>query len=95
MDDLIIIGVSEAKVKEFKKSRIQIFDMKNLGLLCSYLGIKLHQGKSQIALSQKSYVTHILQNFKMIDCNPTNTNNGSSAKPQERGRLNKHGCNIV
>ena len=47
--------------------------MTKLGLLSSYLGIEVHQGKSQIALSQKSYATYIMENFKMVDCNPTNT----------------------
>ena len=47
--------------------------MTNLGLLCSYVGIEVHQGKSQIDLSQKPYAAHILENFKMVDCYPTNT----------------------
>ena len=33
----------------------------------------VHQGKSQIALSQRPYVAHILESFKMVECNPTNT----------------------
>ena len=32
------------------------------GLLCSYLEIEVHQGESHIALSQKPYVSHILEN---------------------------------
>ena len=47
--------------------------MIDLGLLCSYVGIEVHRGKSQIDLSQKPYAAHILENFKMVDCNPTNT----------------------
>ena len=52
VDDLIIMGASEAKVKEFKKTMMRIFEMTDLGLLCSYLGFEVHQGKSQIILSQ-------------------------------------------
>ena len=33
----------------------------------------MHQGESQIALSQKPYAVHILENFKMVDCPPTKT----------------------
>ena len=51
VDDLIITGVSEAKVKELKKNMMKIFEMTELGLLSSYLGIEVHQGKSQITLS--------------------------------------------
>ena len=73
VDDLIITMASEAKVEEFKKTMMRIFEMKNLGLLCSYLGIEVHQGKSQIGLSQRPYATHILKCFQMVECNPTNT----------------------
>ena len=52
---------------------IKIFEMTDLGLLCSYLGIEVHQGKSQITLSQRPYVAHILESFQMVECNPTNT----------------------
>ena len=46
--------------------------MTDLGLLCSYLGIEVHQGKSQIALPQKPYAAYILESFQMVECNPTN-----------------------
>ena len=46
VDDLIITGTSEAKVKEFNKTMMRIFEMTDLGLLCSYLGIEVHQCKS-------------------------------------------------
>ena len=42
IDDLIIKGASEAKMKELKKSMMKIFQITDLGLLCSYLGIKVH-----------------------------------------------------
>ena len=42
VDDLIITGASEAKVGKFKKNMMRIFEMKDLGLLCSYLGIEVH-----------------------------------------------------
>ena len=45
VDDLIITGASEATVKEFKKTAMRIFEMTDLGLLCSYLGSEVHQGK--------------------------------------------------
>ena len=73
IDDLIIMRASEAKLKDCKKTMMKIFEMKDLGLLCSYLGIKVHQGKSQIALSQRPYVAHILESFQMVKCNPTNS----------------------
>ena len=63
VDDLIITGASESKVEEFKKNMMRIFEMTDLGLLCSYLGIEVHQDKSQITLSQRPYAAHILESF--------------------------------
>ena len=60
-------------MKEFKKIMMEIFEMTDLGFLCSYLGIEVHQDDFQIALSQKPYAAHILKNFNMVDCNLTNT----------------------
>ena len=85
IDVLIITGVSEAKVKEFKKTMMRIFEMTDLGLLCSYLGIEVHQYKSQIALSQKLYVARILESFKMVDCNPTDTPMEARIKLKKEG----------
>ena len=73
VDELIILGASEAKVNEFKKNMMKIFEMTDLGLLCSYLGIEVHQDKSQITLSQRPYAAHILESFQMVEFNPTNT----------------------
>ena len=66
VDDLIITGASEAKV-EFKKNMMKIFEMTDLGLLCSYLGIEVYQGKSQMTLSQRPYAAHILESFQMVE----------------------------
>ena len=49
------------------------FERTDLGLLCSYLGIEVHQGIPQISLSQKPYAGNIFENFKMVDCNLTKT----------------------
>ena len=51
MDDLIITGATEVKVKELKKTTMKIFEMMDLGLKCTYLAIEVHQGESQVALS--------------------------------------------
>ena len=39
VDDLIIIGRSKIKIEEFKKKMMIIFEMTNLRLLSSHLGI--------------------------------------------------------
>ena len=85
VDDLIITGAREAKVKEFKKTMMRIFEMTYLGLICSYLCIEVHQGKSQIALSQRPYVAHILESFQMVECDSTNTPMEAQLKLKKEG----------
>ena len=43
--DVVITRVSEIKVNEFKKM-MMIFEITDLGLLYSYMGIELYQYKS-------------------------------------------------
>ena len=47
--------------------------MTDLRMLCFSLGIEVHQCKSKVAYLKKLYAAHILESFKMVDCNPTNT----------------------
>ena len=59
--------------------------MTDFGLLCSYLGIEVHQGKSQITLSQIPFAAHILEIFQMVECNPTNTPMEAQLKLKKEG----------
>ncbi|CAA7401825.1 unnamed protein product [Spirodela intermedia] len=43
VDDLLIIGNSGERIEEFKKEMKKLFDMTDLGLLSSYLGIQVAQ----------------------------------------------------
>ena len=52
------MGLSEINIEEFKKRMMKISEMTDLGLLFPYLGIKVHQGGSQIALCQNPYATN-------------------------------------
>jgi hypothetical protein len=61
VDDLIITGVEEQKVKVFKAQMKKVFDMSDLGLLCFYLGVKVRQDASGIALCQTHYTKRILE----------------------------------
>ena len=63
VDDLIITGASEAKVEEFKKNMMRIFEITDLGFLCSYLGIEVHQGMSQITFVSKTICSTHLGEF--------------------------------
>ena len=49
------------------------------------LGIEMHQGKTQITLYQKSYAAHIMENFEMVEYNPTNTPMEDQLKLKKEG----------
>nr|GEV32939.1 hypothetical protein [Tanacetum cinerariifolium] len=47
------------------------FEMSDLGLLTSYLGIKVSQLEDGITLKQEAYAKNLLIKTRMLDCNPT------------------------
>jgi hypothetical protein len=61
VDDLIIIGSSNASVDDFKKEMMQNFSMSDLGLLSYYLGIQVNQKSRMTTLYQGSYTLKILE----------------------------------
>ena len=48
VDDMIIIGPNSCKIKKFKESMKQVFEMTDLGILSSYLGIEIKHEASHI-----------------------------------------------
>jgi hypothetical protein len=73
VDDLVITGTKEAKVKAFKEEMKATFQMSDLGLLSLYLGIEVHQDSSGISLHQTAYAKHIVELGGLIGCNPAYT----------------------
>ena len=67
VDDLIITGPRGEQISKFKEEMKEKFEMTDLGLLSSYLGME------DIFLSQGAYSNHILKVFKMNDCNAIKT----------------------
>jgi hypothetical protein len=73
VDDLVIIGTEEAEVEAFKAQMKATFQMSDLGLLCFYLGIGVHQDNGGITLRQAHYAKHIVELRGMGGCNPAHT----------------------
>ncbi|XP_023769039.1 uncharacterized mitochondrial protein AtMg00810-like [Lactuca sativa] len=71
VDDLIITGSNTNDVVEFKEQMKKEFEMSDLGLLSYYLGIEVSQKKWGISLRQTTYAKKILEQFGLLDCNPT------------------------
>lgn len=68
MDDLTIIWDCEGEICDFK-NHMEFFEMNDLGLLSSYLGIEVRQGRCQITLSHSAYVLKILGLVRMTNYN--------------------------
>lgn len=51
VDDLIVIGANTVHIHDFKNKMMKLFEMSNLGLLNSHLGIEVIQGISLISLN--------------------------------------------
>jgi hypothetical protein len=73
VDDLIITGTKEAEVEAFKAQMKATFQMSDLGLLCFYLNIEVHQDNGDITLRQAHYTKHIVELGGMGDCNLAHT----------------------
>jgi hypothetical protein len=73
VDDLVITGTDEAKVRAFKMQMMDKFQMSDLGLLCFYLGIEVRQDNTGITLRQAHYAKRIVELGGMEGCNPAHT----------------------
>lgn len=55
------------KTKKFLNSQ---FKMKDLGELRYFLGIEVDRSDQGIFLSQKKYITDLLQEYNLLNCRP-------------------------
>ena len=52
---------------------MKLFEMTDLGILSTYLGIHVIQGEGEITLNQSAFAKHFLEDQQMIDSNPSNS----------------------
>lgn len=70
VDDLLITGNSMEAINETKSLLSSHFKMKDMGELRYFLGIEVDRSDQGIFLSQKKYITDILEEYKMTQCKP-------------------------
>ena len=68
-DDRIILRLNHHKIVEFKENMKQVFEMTDLSILTSYLGIEITHEATCTWLNHNSYIQTILHAFKMSECN--------------------------
>lgn len=84
VDDLIMASTNQDEMAEIKASMSKRFEVKLLGELKFFLGIRIERDESKriIKLSQKAYIEETLLRFGMESCKPART-------PQETARCDK------
>ena len=74
VDDLILAGKDEAKMKRVKEELASEFDIKDLGRLSYFLGMSIAQDqKKKIWMGQPTYTKKLLSKMGMNDCKPVST----------------------
>ena len=75
MDDMVLVGKDEAKVKHVKEELSSRFDIKDLGKLGYFLGISVvqDQEKKETWIGLPTYTKRPLTRMGMSDCKPIKT----------------------
>jgi hypothetical protein len=72
VDDFFLTG-EEKLITYCKKKLAAEFEMKDLGLMHYFLGLKIWQSPEKIFLNQGMYAVAILKRFDMLECKSMNT----------------------
>ena len=75
VDDIILAGKSESKMKQVKTDLSRKFDTKDLGKLSYFLGMKIEQNElnGSVWIGQCAYTESLLNKLGMEDCKPVST----------------------
>jgi len=73
VDDIILAANDNEIMNETKMMLQERFKMKDLGKLSYFLGIEFEQGDGFVKMSQKRYLSKVLERFHMSNCKPRNT----------------------
>lgn len=73
VDDILIASQNSEWISEIKQGLKEDFDIKDLGLAKSCLGLEIYQNKDAIMLTQTGYIINIIRRFGMEGCNPIAT----------------------
>jgi Reverse transcriptase (RNA-dependent DNA polymerase) len=80
VDDLLIFTKDEEKLNAVKKHLTEKFEMKDLGLAKSCIGVRIQQGDGWIELDQETYIVETCKKFGMADCKPIGTPSDTNQK---------------
>ncbi|KAK0605807.1 hypothetical protein LWI29_030936 [Acer saccharum] len=73
VDDIIVTGSSDLKVRQFIATLAQRFSLKDLGPISYFLGVEATATSRGLFLSQQKYIRDLLTKTNMLDSNPVST----------------------
>ena len=75
VDDIVLAGKSDRQMSEVKSALSSKFDVKDMGELHYFLGMKVfqHQKAGKVWIGQPAYAKNILQKFGMDNAKPVGT----------------------
>ncbi|KAE8671832.1 Xyloglucan endotransglycosylase 6 [Hibiscus syriacus] len=73
IDDLLVIGKNTDHIQNFKQEMMKVFEMKDIGSISYFLGIKIQQGQGEVFICDKKYAKEILKKFQMEECKISST----------------------
>ena len=73
VDDLILTGNDDKKMKEIDTILHKNYRIKDLGTVKKFLGIEFIHHENKIFMTQETYIKETLEKFKQIDCKPEPT----------------------
>ena len=82
VDDILLAGKSDRRMEEVKKALAMQFEVKDIGELRYFLGVKIIQNQrtGEVWIGQPVYGETVLQRFGMKDAKPVHTPLDTSTK---------------
>ena len=86
VDDIILAGKSEKLISEVKRKLAQYFEVKDLGILHHFLGVKVsyNEETGSVWIGQPRYTEKVLEKFGMDKAKPNKTPVSSSSRLRRR-----------
>ncbi|CAN0884915.1 Retrovirus-related Pol polyprotein from transposon RE1, partial [Linum grandiflorum] len=73
VDDIVITGTHSSQIQLLLKFLQSRFALRDLGRLSYFLGIEVHHTSTGLVLSQRKYISELLQRAGMVDAKPMTT----------------------
>jgi Reverse transcriptase (RNA-dependent DNA polymerase) len=97
----VLTGNDHVEMKRLKANLAKEFEMKDLGELRYFLGIKMARSK-KVVISQHKYVLDLLRDTRMLECRPVNTPiepnhklSGEIGNQVEKGQYQRLVCKLI